>query len=81
MRIIHHLHHRIGIHNSLDHLIRFIHSLHIIGIHRDKEGRMGVGLMRVVIMDRTMVGRRLMAGRQADRPFWPIGRGITSSLG
>jgi hypothetical protein len=62
MKTIHHLHLRIGIHNSLDLLIRFTLSLHIIGIHRDKEGRMGDGLMRVVIMDLIMDGRRLMAG-------------------
>jgi hypothetical protein len=42
---------------------------------------MGVGSMRVVIMDRIMVGRRLMAGRQADRSCWPIGRSGTLSLG
>jgi hypothetical protein len=65
MRIIHHLHHRIGIHNSLEHLIPSTLSLHIIGIHKGKEGRIGVGLMRVVIMDRIMDGRRLMAVRQA----------------
>ena len=61
-KTIHHLHLRIGIHNSLDLLIPSIHSLHIIGIHKDREGRMVVGLMRVVIMDRITVVRKLMAG-------------------
>jgi hypothetical protein len=44
---------------------------------------MGVGLMRVVIMDRTMVGRRLMAGKVglADRPCWLVGCNRTLSLG
>jgi hypothetical protein len=75
MRTIHLLHLRIGIHNSLDLLIRYTPNplIHRIGIRRDKEGRMGDGLMRVVIMDLTMVGRRLMAVRQADRPCYASG--------
>jgi len=38
---------------------------------------MVVGLMRVVIMDLIMVGRRLMAGKsgQADRSCWLVGFG------
>jgi len=61
MRIIHHL--QIEIHNSLDHPILSIHSLHIIGIHKDH--KMGDGLMRVVITDLIMGVRRLMGGRPA----------------
>jgi hypothetical protein len=37
---------------------------------------MGDGSMRVVIMDRIMVGRRLMGGRQADRPCCASGRRV-----